>query len=253
VEALTRSVDAHAVRFFVREWGERGARPVLFWHGLGGTGAQIEDVATLLAEEHGLRVIAPDAPGCGRSPALDRAGYESQASADQAAALLTALELPRAVVVGFSWGATVACYLAAGHPERLEALVLLDGGYLDVVDFPWVDANGSYEERLERIGSGREWARLGETSAPVWAAIVDAGVRMPPSAVLEQLPAELPVLVLAASEPASMKGLREARLTHFRIRVPQADVRVLAGVSHDVVGEAADDAARLIGEWLRRE
>jgi pimeloyl-ACP methyl ester carboxylesterase len=235
VEALTRWVDAGAVRLFVREWGEPGARPVLFWHGLGGTSAQMEEAGPVLARDYGLRVIAPDAPGCGRSPALGREAYLSDALAELVVAILDALAVDHATFIGFSWGGTVGCYVAASHRARLDALVLLDGGYLDVADFPWVDAS-----------------RLRDDASDVSQAVVWAGIETPPSAVLDRLSADLPVLLVAATEPASMEGLRESRLERFRAAVPQADVRLLVGVSHDVLGDVSADAARLIGDWLRR-
>jgi pimeloyl-ACP methyl ester carboxylesterase len=43
-------------------------------------------------------------------------------------AVLDALALPRALVVGHSLGAYIASALAAAHPERVAGLVLVDGG-----------------------------------------------------------------------------------------------------------------------------
>ena len=49
---------------------------------------------------------------------------------------LEALALDQVAFVGFSWGATVGVHLAAASPERVRALVLLDGGYRDPHDEP---------------------------------------------------------------------------------------------------------------------
>src|SRR5438874_12202933 len=43
-------------------------------------------------------------------------------------ALLDAIGAPRPVITGHSMGAFVAVVLAAVHPERVERLVLVDGG-----------------------------------------------------------------------------------------------------------------------------
>jgi pimeloyl-ACP methyl ester carboxylesterase len=40
------------------------------------------------------------------------------------------------VFVGASWGAVIGLHLAAGHPDRVDRLVLLDGGHVDV-KAPW--------------------------------------------------------------------------------------------------------------------
>jgi pimeloyl-ACP methyl ester carboxylesterase len=232
VEALTLAVGG--VSLFVRQWGKSEGPAVLYWHGLGDSGAQAGSLAPRLTEGYGLRVIAPDAPGAGASPAVRYSAYRSDALAELADGLLAELGLDRVGFVGLSWGATVGCYLAARHADRLGALVLLDGGYLDVADLPWIDAS-----------------RYGAEPADVHDAVVWAGIETPPSAVLGELPRELPMLVLAASEPESMRELRETRLRRFRAAAPQADVRVLPGVSHNVVADAGPELASIVGDWLR--
>jgi pimeloyl-ACP methyl ester carboxylesterase len=233
VEALTLAVGG--VSLFVRQWGDSDGPAVVYWHGLGDSGAQAWSLAPRLAEDYGLRVIAPDAPGAGESPAIEYSAYRSDALADLAAGLLAELGLGSVGFVGLSWGATVGCYLAARHPDRLEALVLLDGGYLDVADLPWIEAS-----------------RYSRKPADVHDAVVWAGIETPPSAVLGELPRELPMLVLAASEPASMRELREARLRRFRAAAPHAEVRILPGVSHNIVADAGPGLAPLVGDWLQQ-
>jgi pimeloyl-ACP methyl ester carboxylesterase len=48
--------------------------------------------------------------------------------ADDVVAVLDALEIPSAIVVGHSWGASVALRTAVRHSERVRSAVLLDGG-----------------------------------------------------------------------------------------------------------------------------
>jgi pimeloyl-ACP methyl ester carboxylesterase len=71
----------------------------------------------------GYRVLAMDLRGHGRglrSP--DR--FRLADCADDAAAMLTALEIPRALVVGYSMGGPVAQLLAQRHPDKVAGLVL---------------------------------------------------------------------------------------------------------------------------------
>jgi alpha-beta hydrolase superfamily lysophospholipase len=68
-------VDLSETKVFVRAWGERDARPALYWHGVfiaPRASMTINEAAPWLAE-HGLRVLALDAPGFGKSPALEPA------------------------------------------------------------------------------------------------------------------------------------------------------------------------------------
>ncbi len=73
------------------------------------------------------RVIAPDLRGRGRSNGLEgRAGLETHAR--DLVAVLDALGVERAVVVGHSMGAFVALVLGDLYPERVSRVVLVDGG-----------------------------------------------------------------------------------------------------------------------------
>lgn len=71
------------------------------------------------------RIVAPDLRGRGRSDKPD-AGYAIADHAADVLALMDACELDRAVLVGHSFGAYVAIYLAAKFPERVIRLVVID-------------------------------------------------------------------------------------------------------------------------------
>lgn len=73
------------------------------------------------------RVIAPDLRGRGRSNGLvGPAGLDAHAR--DLVAVLDAVGVERAVVVGHSMGAFVALVLGDLHPERVSRVVLVDGG-----------------------------------------------------------------------------------------------------------------------------
>jgi pimeloyl-ACP methyl ester carboxylesterase len=101
---------------------DRDAHPVLFQYGLPGSGC-MASLAHGAAEQLGLRVIAPNRPGCGRSTfdpnrkLTDWAGVIVR--------LADALRIDRATVVGVSSGGAYACALGRLCPERVERIVLL--------------------------------------------------------------------------------------------------------------------------------
>lgn len=73
-------------------------------------------------------MIAYDRRGCSRSERPDPYERTSVAErADDAAALLDALDAVPAVVIGRSYGGTVAMDLALRYPDRVRALVALEG------------------------------------------------------------------------------------------------------------------------------
>ena len=69
------------------------------------------------------RVIAPDLPGFGESPA---APFSIEGVADTVAEFLAALNIPKAVVCGLSMGGYIALALSRRHADRLAGLVLAD-------------------------------------------------------------------------------------------------------------------------------
>jgi pimeloyl-ACP methyl ester carboxylesterase len=79
-----------------------------------------------LSEDH--TVVAPDLPGWGDSTRLAHGSCSDLA--DAMAEALRREGLVRARVVGNSFGAGVAWRLAADQPERVERLVLVNGGPL---------------------------------------------------------------------------------------------------------------------------
>src|SRR2546421_10102118 len=81
-------------------------------------GRELEDRGSL---------AAPDLRGRGASRELP-GPYGVAAYARDMLAVLDRLELERTVVVGHSLGAYIVARLAADHPERVRAAVLVDGG-----------------------------------------------------------------------------------------------------------------------------
>jgi pimeloyl-ACP methyl ester carboxylesterase len=108
---------------FVRVSGPKeGRTPVLLLHGWAAT-ADLNWWRTyqLLSQERQL--IAPDHPGHGRGLRTE-ARFTLERCADLAAGVLDALEISKAVVVGYSMGGPIALRLWERHPERVAALVL---------------------------------------------------------------------------------------------------------------------------------
>jgi 3-oxoadipate enol-lactonase len=70
-----------------------------------------------------FRLVAPDLPGYGASP-VRAATITMRALADSVLALLDAVGVGRATVVGLSMGGLVAMELGLAYPERVDGLVL---------------------------------------------------------------------------------------------------------------------------------
>jgi len=69
-----------------------------------------------------FRVVAPDLPGYGKSPARGRV-ISMRGLADAVVELMDAIGVDRATVVGLSLGGLVAMELGLDHPDRTAGLV----------------------------------------------------------------------------------------------------------------------------------
>ena len=117
---MGEKVKAGDVELWVERRGE--GPDVLLIAGLGDAAEAWQPQLDGLADRY--RVTAFDNRGVGRSPLPD--GTLSAATmADDAAALLHALEVPSAHVAGFSMGSAIAQELALRHPELVRSLVLV--------------------------------------------------------------------------------------------------------------------------------
>jgi pimeloyl-ACP methyl ester carboxylesterase len=96
--------------------------PLILLHGGFGTVEMFGPNVDLLARAR--RVIGVDLQSHGRSPAADRP-MTFEAMADDIAALIQALELERAAIMGFSLGGAVALRTGIQHPGFVERLVLV--------------------------------------------------------------------------------------------------------------------------------
>lgn len=281
-----RTLRVSGTTLLIREWGIAGPTAV-FWHALGDhTSLQMVEVGPMLADEFGIRVVGVDAPGFGGSARLPDDQYAMPALVSFAARLLDALDAPRPAWIGASWGAVVGVHVAAEHHDRLSAVVLVDGGYsdeglefvdetleglqahwrgqpgfrypnLDAVLAEWKGLIGRWSPALEyyvRSGVREEDGEIVSIVGPdLFAAALHFMVNAQLAAAQAKLGAtDLPVLLLAATEPPEQEERRARSIERFRERLPGADVRRVAA-PHLMIESAPEEVARIIGAWLRAQ
>lgn len=111
------------------------APPAVAVHGITSTSRTWLAIARALEDRASL--IALDLRGRGASNALPPP-FGIDAHVRDVIAVLDHFNLPRAVIVGHSLGAYIAARLATLHPDRIDSLVLVDGG-LTIPDSKGVD------------------------------------------------------------------------------------------------------------------
>lgn len=144
------------LRIHCRDWGgpddrSRGGKPaVVLLHGLASISQIYDLVAPLIAGGH--RVIAYDQRGHGDTEKPDH-GYDPDTLLEDGCGLLAALEVPPPhIVVGHSWGASVALNWAVHRPESVHAALLIDGGVSSFRDRP-----GANWESVEARFAPPQW------------------------------------------------------------------------------------------------
>jgi lipase len=130
---------------------------VLAAHGITASHRAWALVAEQVAHPPGVLFLAPDLRGRGRSADLPGPYGMAQHAEDLAAVLDRLAPGHRAVVAGHSMGGFVAVTLAAARPDRVDGLVLVDGGIPLTLPPGWTLAAAA------RSGLGPAAARLSMT------------------------------------------------------------------------------------------
>ena len=110
--------------------------PVILIHGLGATKASFLPTLAVLGPA-GYRTIAVDLPGFGDSDKPVRGSYDAPYFARAMIALLDALGIERAHVIGNSMGGRVGIEMGLRYPERVQRLVLLAPSLAWLRSRPW--------------------------------------------------------------------------------------------------------------------
>lgn len=235
-----------------------------------GLGAHAGDWARQIAAlAHHFRVTAFDNRGCGRSSAPDEL-YSIRQMADDAAALMDALGIVRAHVVGSSMGGEIAQELAITYPERVGRLVLM----ATTAGGRWAHAlvpAGGLAVELRRIAAylrtaARRLQRRLRALSTRWA---ERGTRPPtpepPPAPTHGLRRQqeataafdahgrlqcitAPTLVLAGTKDRVAPVAAAEELARG---IPGARLVVLPGAGHLMHYERADEVNRLLLHFLR--
>ena len=123
-EHRTGTCESGDVTIHYRHFGSPGATPMLIVHGLSYFSYDWIGIAGELCGDR--EVVAMDMRGFGDSTWSPTQKYALDDFAGDMANLLDHLGWPKAVVMGHSMGGRNSTYFTAGHPDRVEKLVLVD-------------------------------------------------------------------------------------------------------------------------------
>jgi pimeloyl-ACP methyl ester carboxylesterase len=120
-----KMIDVGELEFWYLEGGAQHPVSVLLLHGFAGDKEQWLGLMSLLVAK-GLRVVAPDLPGCGQNDKDPDETYDIMTQAKRVRAFAHRLAMRSMHLVGASMGATIAAALARASPTEARSLVMIE-------------------------------------------------------------------------------------------------------------------------------
>jgi haloalkane dehalogenase len=269
--------DGSSLRVHYIDEGPRRAPIVLLFHGEPSWCFSFRKVIRILLAA-GLRVVAPDLVGCGRSdkPAAPE-DYTYQRLVDWMQSVLHALSLPPVTLLCHDWGGLIGLRLVAADPERFLRVLAVNTS-LPTGDGKAPDAFLAWQSSVRSASSFSAASVVaGACEQPLPAEVLAAYDAPFPDPSHQAAIRRLPLLVPTSPEdPASAPNRRAwqalARFTRpfltifgdrdpftrgseraFQRRIPGAaglSHKLLAGAGHFIQEDAGDELGRLAVEFV---
>ena len=228
------------------EWApeaeSRRRPPCLLLHGLSSNARYWDRLAGHLPDR---RLVALDQRGhglTGRPPRVPEfpGGYSMEALLDDAAFVISELGLDAPVVVGHSWGATVALELVGTRHGIASGLVFIDGPIQSAANlFSWEDAQKIMQPPLPRFASFEAAASESQRDfAGTWDQDLEPFVKA-------RVVPDGDALVLTLTAPVRLELLRGLYESQPDVLWPRVDVPAVALLARR--GPARITASREVG------
>lgn len=241
------------------EGNDDGGAPLVLLHAWGESWRSFE---RLIASLPPLTLVAPDLRGHGGADKPED-GYSLTAVAEDVVAMLDALGIERAHVLGSSSGGYVAQQLAATHPELVQSLILVGSplslhgkplfaneveALTDPISEDWVRESLSWYRLLHTVPAGYIEDRVQDGLA-MPAAVWKASLRgyydaVPPS---EAGTISAPTLILWGAHDHLVPRHHEETLVR---RIPGAQLKIYEKTGHLVLWECPERVAEDVGAFL---
>src|SRR4030043_2342094 len=123
-EPIMKKVKGDGIKIQLAVWEGKG-KPILCSHGITANCRSWDCLAAALADRH--QIMSMDLRGRGFSD-KPPTGYSIDHHCQDILAVLDDLHIEQAVLMGHSLGAFISLVFAARSPERMDRLILVDGG-----------------------------------------------------------------------------------------------------------------------------
>lgn len=253
---------------YYRTWGPQAGRAIVLVHGYQVEGSETwVPLAEALART-GLRVVAIDLKGFGRSSR--EAPYEGlQGQAYTLGAALNQMGLYENTLVAHGWGAAVVAQLAADQPQFVRHIVLispkapapLPRWKVLLLKMPyvgdaliWAEEDGGPLWRMRQRQAFADptliprdyWKRITTPVRIVGTAEALRAMALVPQNEIVSLTFSVPTLILVGERDRTWPEERAQALAQ---EIPQAEVRILSKVGCYAHIEAYAQVSRYIAQW----
>lgn len=238
-------VDHDGARIWYATYGDRADAPVILLHGgLGHSGNWGNQVSELVGSGH--YVLLADSRGHGRSTRDTRA-YTYELMASDVLAVMDALHLERAPIVGWSDGACIAMILGMKFPERVAG-VFFFGCNMDPSGTKEFAPSPALDRCFKR--HAKDYAELSATPDEFDAFVRAVGEMMktePDYGAGDLADIRVPVAIVQSEHDEFIK-LEHAE--YLARSIPGAELILLPGVSHFAPLQRPEEFNRAIRYFL---
>ena len=229
-------LNRDGVNLYYEVHGDAGP-VILLTHGYSATSQMWAGQVEMLARDH--RLVVWDMRGHGQSDSPDDpALYSEMATVDDMSALLDVVGVTSAIVGGLSLGGYMSLAFHRSHPDRVDALLIIDTGpgyKNDEARAGWNKTSLRTAERYETEGFGllssgsAERRTAKHTSAKGLALAARGMLTQRDSGVITSLPdIKVPAIVIVGSEDTPFLAASD----YMAAKIPGATKVVIDGAGH---------------------
>ena len=238
--AVGKYYDIRGIKIYAEEYGV--GTPLLMIHGNGGSGKSFEKIIPYFSKYY--RVIIADSRAQGKSTDYgDSLSFEM--IADDEAALLDAMHIDSAYVIGASDGGIIALVLAMRHPGKVIKLaetgadLVPDSTQIAVVHSSWMKEKKFYDENVNKTFASEEEKNHFKVKMLDW--------RQPniPFSALQAI--RCPSLIISGDHDM-FKVEHAVEIYHH---IPKAYLWVVPNSGHGTMGEHTDDFIKTIDNFVK--
>ncbi|WP_375454397.1 alpha/beta fold hydrolase [uncultured Methylobacterium sp.] len=228
-----RLIEVEGVQVHYAEVGE--GEPLVLLHGNGSMLQDFMSSGFVKAAAKRYRVIAFDRPGYGYSERPRSTIWTPAAQAELLRSALHRIGVSRALVLGHSWGASVAIAMALEHPEMVRGLILESGYYYGSVRVDVVMMSGP---AVPLVGDILRYTVSPPVARLLWPAMIRKLFSPAPvAATFGGVPSEMAIrpAQLRASAAESAMMIPDALAVQSRYRELSMPVAIIAGTGDKMV------------------